>query len=105
MTTLIGVSKDSASTYYTNHYLGVMREIGQFNFQSRMIPSTDRLTFERIPFIDDSLKHPWSSTEFDAIFMTLRMKKDIGSQKPTLQGVRGNVLLQPNIIMKSLVQF
>lgn len=105
MIALIGVSKDSSSTYFTNHYLGVMRDIGKFNFQPRMIPSTDRLTFERIPFIDDDIEDPWSSTEFDAIFMTLRMKKDIGSLKPTLQGVRGNVLLQPNIIMKSLVQF
>ena len=105
MIALIGVSKDSASTYFTNHYLGVMREIGKFNFVSRMIPSTDRLTFERIPFIDNNIEGPWSSTEFDAIFMTLRMRMEIGSSKPTMQGVRGNVLVQPNIIMKSLVQF
>ncbi len=105
MIALIGVSKDSASTYFTNHYLGVMREIGKFNFESRKIPSTDRLTFERIPFIDDNINGPWSSTEFDAIFMTLRMRKEFSSSKPTLQGVEGNVLVQPNIIMKSLVQF
>ena len=51
------------------------------------------------------LEGPWGSTEFDAVFMTLRMRKEFGSDEVTLQGVRGNVLVQPNIIMKSLVQF
>ncbi len=105
MITVIGVSKDSASSYFTNHYLGVMRYIGRFSFNSRRIPATDRLTFERIPFIDDKIEGPWSSTEFDAVFMTLRMRKEFGSSEAKLQGVRGNVLVQPNIIMKSLVQF
>lgn len=105
MITFIGVSKDSASTYFTNHYLGVMRHIGQFNFDSRRIPATDRLTFERIPFIDEKIEGPWSSTEFDAVFMTLRMLKEFGTKEAKLQGVRGNVLVQPNIIMKSLAQF
>ena len=103
--TFIGVSKDSASSYFSNHYLGVMRHIGQFNFNSRRIPATDRLTFERIPFLDDKIEGPWSSTEFDAVFMTLRMRKEFGSSEAILQGVRGNVLVQPNIIMKSLAQF
>lgn len=102
---LIGVSKDSAATYFTNHYLGVMRQIGKFNFTSKMIPATDRLTMERIPDIDDTINAPWSSTEIDAVFMTLRMRKEFYSSKPTMQGVRGNVLVQPNIIMKSLAQF
>ena len=105
MIALIGVSKDSASSYFTNHYLGVMREIKKFNFKANRIPATDRLTFERIPFIDDSIEGPWSSTEFDAVFMTLRMKKEFGSDEIKMQGVRGNVLVQPNIIMKSLAQF
>ena len=105
MISFIGVSKDSASTYFTTNYLGVMRYIGKFNFQARKIPPTDRLTFERIPFIDNSLEGPWSSTEIDALFMTLRLRKEFLSGTPTLQGVRGNVLIQPNIIMKSLVQF
>lgn len=101
----IGVVKDSASTYFTNHYLGVMRHKGVFSFTPRFIPSTDRLTFERIPIIDEKVKGPWSSTEFDSTFMTLRMKKDWGANKPTLQGVRGDVLVPPNLIMRSLVQF
>lgn len=105
MVTLIGVSKDSAASYFTNHYLGVMRHVGAFDFQPKRIPATDRLTFERLPFIDDSIDGPWSSTEFDAIFMTLRMKKDFDVDKPSMQGVRGNVLVQPNLIMKSLAQF
>ncbi|MCL4333382.1 MAG: hypothetical protein M1290_06425 [Candidatus Thermoplasmatota archaeon] len=101
----IGISKDSASTYFTNHYLGVMRFIGRFNFNSLPIPATDRLTFERIPEIDGSIEGPWSSTEFDALFMTLRMRREFQATNPTMQGVRGDVLVQPNLIMKSLVQF
>ncbi|CCJ36020.1 hypothetical protein BN140_1096 [Methanoculleus bourgensis MS2] len=102
---LIGVVKDSASTYFTNHYLGVLKHKGVFNFTPRRIPTTDRLTFERIPFIDDSLRGPWASTEFDAVFMTLRMRKEWEADEPTLQGVRGDVLIQPNLIMRTLVQF
>lgn len=105
MIALIGVSKDSASSYFTNHYLGVMRHIGKFNFDAKRIPATDRLTFERVPFIDESIEGPWSSTEFDATFMTLRMRKEFNAKEPRMQGVRGNVLVQPNIIMKTLAQF
>lgn len=102
---LIGVVKDSASRYFTNHYLGVMRAIGEMKFTPKLIPSTDRLTFERLPFIAENLKGPWTSTEFDAVFMTLRLVKEEGSSKATIQGVRGDILVQPNLIMRSLVQF
>ncbi|MDD5474589.1 MAG: hypothetical protein PHU34_10665 [Candidatus Methanoperedens sp.] len=101
----IGVAKDSASTYFTNHYLGVMKSVEKFSFKPRLIPATDRLTFERCPFIDENIEGPWSSTEFDAVFMTLRMRKEWGSAKATIQGVRGDVLVQPNVVMRSLVQF
>lgn len=102
---LVGVVKDSASSYFTNHYLGVMRQVGQFKFTPRNIPSTDRLTFERIPYIDDQLNAPWGSTEFDSVFMTLRMHRPAPNVSAKLEGVRGNILVQPNIIMKSLAQF
>lgn len=101
----IGIAKDSAATYFTNHYLGVMRHIGQFQFTPRNIPATDRLTFERIPFVDETVEGPWSSTEFDSVFMTLRMRREWQSQPASLQGVRGDVLVPPNLILKSLVQF
>jgi hypothetical protein len=102
---LIGIVKDSAATYYTNHYFGVMKEIGEFKFTPKKIPCTDRLTFERLPYINDKLEGPWTSTEFDGVFMTLRMRKEWLSDEATIQGVRGNVLVQPNLIMRSLVQF
>lgn len=102
---LIGVVKDSASTYYTNHYFGVLKHKGIFNFVPRRIPSTDRLTFERLPFIDENLRGPWASTEFDGVFMTLRMRREWAADTPTLQGVRGDVLVQPNLVMRTLVQF
>lgn len=102
---LVGVVKDSSSTYFTNHYLGVMRNVGRFSFEPRLIPSTDRLTFERIPYVDETVRAPWGSTEFDAVFMTLRMYQEFPNLPPTLQGVRGDVLVQPNLIMRSLMQF
>ena len=103
--TLIGVVKDSASTYFTNHYLGVLRHKGAVTFTPARIPSTDRLTFERIPYIDPAVEGPWGSTEFDSVFMTLRMKKPYPRTAATLQGVRGNVLVNPNLIMRSIIQF
>jgi hypothetical protein len=102
---LIGVVKDSASTYFTNHYLGVLRNSGAISFKPERIPSTDRLTFERIPYIDPSVEGPWGSTEFDSVFMTLRMKKPDPRTTAVIQGVRGNVLVNPNIIMRSIIQF
>ncbi len=102
---LIGVVKDSASTYYTNHYFGVLRHINKFKFTPKLIPATDRLTLERLPYIDDNLNGPWGSTEFDSVFMTLRLIKEWGSKTPKIEGVRGDILVPPNLIMKSLVQF
>ena len=103
---LIGIVKDSSSTYFTNHYLGVLKNhLKKVSFTPRFIPATDRLVFERIPFIDESLTGLWSSPEFDSVFMTLRMRKDWGAQKATLQGVRGDVLVPPNLVMRSLAQF
>lgn len=102
---LIGVVKDSASTYFTNHYLGVLKQIGEFGFSPKKIPPTDRLTFEILPYIDSNLRGPWASTEFDGVFMTLRMRKENNSTEATIQGVRGDVLVQPNLVMRSLVQF
>lgn len=104
---LVGVVKDSASTYFTNHFLGVMRQArpNDYDFEAKLIPPTDRLAFERVPMIDDSLEAPWGSEEFDGIFMTLRMKRDRPGSAPRMQGVRGDILLTPNLVMRSLVQF
>ena len=103
----VGVVKDSASTYFTNHYLGVLRHVKErgFSFTPSLIPATDRLTIERIPYLDDSIRGPWGTTEFDSVFMTLRMRKETRRASPKLQGVRGDILVPPNIIMRSLIQF
>jgi hypothetical protein len=37
--------------------------------------------------------------------MTLRLRKSRDAKEATIQGVRGNILVSPNVIMKSLVQF
>ncbi len=103
--TLVGVAKDSASSYFSRNYLGVMRKAGHLDFEPKLIPMSDRMTLERLPYIDDELNGPWSTTEFDSTFMTLRLLKFNGMDQTTIQGVRGNILVHPNLIMKSLVQF
>jgi hypothetical protein len=102
---MIGVVKDSSSSYFSRNYLGVMRKIGKLTFEPRLIPISDRMTLERLPYIDEHLRGPWSTVEFDSTFMTLRLRKSRDAKEATIQGVRGNILVSPNVIMKSLVQF
>lgn len=103
----LGIAKDSNSTYFTNHYLGVMRHQRQpgFDFTPRLIPATDRLTTERVPYVQPDLEAPWATAEFDAVFMTLRLKEDPDTGIPDVVGVRGYILMPPNILARSLVQF
>lgn len=109
---LVGMAKDSASRYFTQYYLGVLssKDIKNFDppfsFEFRRIPGTDRLVFEGAPSREADLKAPWASTEFDAVFMTLRMRRPPEQGKrPYITGMRGDILLSPNLVMRSLCQF
>lgn len=102
---LIGIIKDSYSRYFTRNYLGVMREINQYQFQDRTIMWTDRGALEAIPVIDDQISAPWSSIEFDSCFMTLALRYDESRPNPTITGAKGNVVNSEGIILRSLAQF
>lgn len=101
----VGLSKDSNSVYFTRNYLAVLREAGHYKFESEHIPPTDRFLFEMVPYVDEDIIAPWSSIEFDSTFMTLRYYRENDFTKPYISGIRGDVLLQPNLMMRSLVQF
>jgi len=103
---LIGIVKDSASKYLTRNYIGVMEHIGKYNNVPQvLLPWSDRDFLETLPWIDDSLTAPWSTIEFDSVFMTLHLEKDEEGNKRIL-GVRGNIVAPPErLFARSLAQF
>jgi len=103
---LIGIVKDSASKYLTRNYIGVMEHIGKYtNIPHVLLPWSDRDFLETLPWIDDSLTAPWSTIEFDSVFMTLHVEKDDSGNKKIV-GVRGNIAAPPErLFVRSLAQF
>ena len=104
---LVGIAKDSSSRYFTKNFLSVMKASDQLDIpQDPQLTGTDRLICEMIPWIDSNVIAPWSSVEFDAIFMTLRALTDPNTGKPKIQGVRGDILTPSDgLILRSLVHF
>lgn len=104
---LVGLVKDSSSAYFTRNYLGVMRFLDVFpelkNF-SRPLPSTDRISLEILPLIDNELKSPWSTVEFDSVFMTMFIRQEPDGSCD-LSGVRGDILAPERLTARSLGQF
>jgi len=103
---LIGIVKDSASRYLTRNYLGVMKYIEKYrDIPHVLLPWSDRDFLETLLWIDDSLVAPWSTIEFDSIFMTLHVEKDEDGNKKIV-GVRGNIVVPPErLFARSLAQF
>ena len=103
---LVGIVKDSASRYLTRNYLGVMQYIGKYNnIPHVLLPWSDRDFLETLPWIDDSLTAPWSTIEFDSVFMTLHIERDEEENKKIV-GVRGNIVAPPErLFTRSLAQF
>lgn len=102
---LIGIAKDSTSSYLTSNYLGVMRYEKKYTFDDILLPWTDRLFLETIPLADDNLNAPWATIEFDSTFTTLRLRKDEISKDLHLEGVQGWVISPERIFARSLAQF
>jgi len=102
---LIGIVKDSSSRYLTRNYIGVIKYIGKYqNVPEVLLPWTDRDFLETLPWIDDNLNAPWSTIEFDSMFMTLHMVAENGESK--LTGVRGYEINPPErLFARSLAQF
>ncbi len=105
---LIGIVKDSASQYLSRNYLGVMfhPDVGLYAQPAvvKPLPWTDRILFETLPMVDDSLEAPWGTIEFDSLFMTLHSESVDGN--PQIRGVQGGKILGPErLFLRSLAQF
>jgi len=104
---LVGLVKDSSSSYFSRNYLGVMRFLNVFpnlNNFSRPLPSTDRIALEILPLIDEQLESPWSTIEFDGLFMTMFVRQEEDGTT-SLSGVRGDILAPERLTARSLGQF
>lgn len=102
---LVGIVKDSASKYFIRNYLGVMNEYKHYTFTEKQLLWTDRTVLEALPVIDENLSAPWSTIEFDSVFMTLAMRISDNQPKPVLSGVQGNVVNTERLYLRSLAQF
>lgn len=100
----VGIVKDSSARYLTKNYLGVMRQIGAYDFDDVALPWTDRMYLESLPICDADLNAPWTTIEFDSLFATLRLTINEKGEKEIL-GVQGFITTPERIILKSLVQF
>lgn len=101
----VGIVKDSSSSYLTRNYLGMMKKLGVYNFQEKPLLWTDRTVLESLPYFDPLITSPWSTIEFDSVFMTLAMRREAPGAIPRPQGVKGNVVNTERLIARSLAQF
>jgi len=101
---LVGITKDSSSKYLSQNYLGIMRDHDAYDFEDTELPWTDRTFLEVLPLVDENIEAPWSTIEFDSVFMTLRPKPD--GDSIDVQGVRGDIVAPPErLFARSLGQF
>jgi hypothetical protein len=106
---LYGVVKDSLSRYLTRNFLGVALEASFYpelrGIDVAVLPWTDRIFCETLPLIDEGLRAPWATVEFDSAFMTLHRERIEGSQDTRIAGVMGRIVNQERLFMRSLGQF
>lgn len=104
---LVGIVKDSASAYLTKNYIGVCRRFGEYSqLQDRrfgVLPPTDRIFCELLPYIDDTLDSPWGTIEFDSTFMTLRVEEQNGVER--FGGTFGGITRPECLFLRSIGQF
>jgi len=70
---LIGVVKDSSSRYFFRNFLGIIHlEKGIEPGLHMRSGFSDRTILETLPYsLDDDIKAPWGTLEFDSCFMTI----------------------------------
>lgn len=101
---LIGISKDSASQYFSKHYIGIMRECSIFpDTKVGRLPWTDRALLECLSAQLDDLRTPWAVTEFDSVYMSLHVEIENGEK--CIRGNRGFLINQERLFARSLAQF
>jgi len=102
---LIGVAKDSAARYFFKNFLSVMAVTKWIEVPSNLrLPGSDRLIAEMLPLVDKNLEAPWSTLEYDAVFMTVRALVDPKVGHPVIQGVRGDVVVPSDgLFARSLI--
>lgn len=104
---LVGIAKDSSTQFLSRHYLGIMRHLGVYpKIGVQPLPWTDRVFLEALAQTEPDIEAPWSTVEFDSVFMTLRLKENPITGKPSVYGMRGWIVLPPErLFMRSLAQF
>ena len=104
---LTGIAKDSSSSYLTKNYLGVCKHFDRYPELSGAsfgpLPPTDRLFCELLPYIDDELRNPWGTIEFDSTFMTLRIERTDGGTR--FGGTFGGITRPERLFLRSIAQF
>ncbi len=102
---LVGIAKDSSSSYFVRNFLGVMKKLGIYKFTPPGILASDRAILETIPFIDESISAPWSTVEFDSVFMSLHLLRNENGET-VIEGLRGDVIVpHERLFLRSLAQF
>lgn len=86
---------------HSNYYQGVPRVL---------LPWSDRDFLENLVWIDNTLKAPWSTIEFDSVFMTLHLETDRNGKYLIRGGGNkeySNEIIEPNerLFSRSLAQF
>ncbi len=111
-TMLIGIAKDSASRYFSRNYMGVLRYGVQVpalgGLDVGRLPWTDRMVFEFIANLEESLAAPWATTEFDSAFMTLWIAEALdpsGNPSLKLGAVKDYIVAHSGLFARSLAQF
>lgn len=104
---LVGIVKDSSSTYLSQRYLGVMRQIKSpgYDFEDVLLPWSDRIFLQSLPPLNEEIKSPWSTIEYDSVFMTLHVQRNPETKQPEIVGMRGNIINKERLYLKSLAQF
>jgi hypothetical protein len=104
---LVGIAKDSASRFFSRHYMGVLRHLDVYpKVKVGPLPWTDRVFLEALAQSEPAIVAPWSTVEFDSVFMTLHLEENPGSGSPEVKGMRGWVVLPPErLFLRSLGQF
>jgi len=107
-TLLVGIVKDSRSSYFFRNYLGSLHVLhGEDPGIHVTLPLSDRTALELLAQVRDELEAPWSTHEFDSAFMTLHPRR--GSSGWEVGGYYHPQLKEytrpPRIFLRSLAQF